>query len=83
MVIRINLNRITENSDEILSVLVICVVQLPYCRGWHARVGREISQRRKREETKDAAGSGSIPEETLLNIYLRGVGGVGGGGETR
>jgi len=32
-------------------------------------VGREISQRRKGKETKDAAGSGSIPEETLLNIY--------------
>jgi len=37
-------------------------------------VGREISQRRKGEETKDAAGSGSIPEETLLNIYWRGRG---------
>jgi hypothetical protein len=35
-------------------------------------VGREISQRRKGEETKEAAGSGSIPEETLLNIYLEG-----------
>jgi hypothetical protein len=33
-------------------------------------VRREISQRRKGEETKDAAGCGSITEETLLNIYL-------------
>jgi hypothetical protein len=32
-------------------------------------VRREISQRREGEETKDAASSGSIPEETLLNIY--------------
>jgi hypothetical protein len=41
-------------------------------------VGREISQGQKGEETKDAAGSGSIPEETLLNIYWG-----GGGNEMR
>ena len=48
MMIQINLNRITENSDKISSVRVICVVQLPCLH----RLARTCGKRNKSEKER-------------------------------